>query len=131
MSKKVIQRSFGGPGVLEIIDAPDPTREDLRPDEVLVNVTFAGINPVDAKTREGHGVAGLMGELPFTVGWDLAGTIASVGDEVTELSAGDRVFGMSKFPLQAAAYAQTVIVAAADLVLTPDSVSDENASALS
>lgn len=131
MSKKVIQRSFGGPEVLEIIDVPNPSREDLGADEVIVTVTFAGINPVDAKTRAGKGVASLMGELPFTVGWDLSGTIASMGDDVTALSVGDRVFGMSRFPHQAAAYAQFAIVTAADLVPTPDSVSDESAAALS
>jgi NADPH:quinone reductase-like Zn-dependent oxidoreductase len=130
MSKKVIQRAFGGPDVLEIVDEPDPSAEDLEADQVLVRVSFAGVNPVDAKTRAGKGVSSLMGELPFTVGWDLAGTVASVGAHVTDLSVGDRVFGMSRFPYQAAAYAQFAIVAAADLVPTPDQLSDENAAAL-
>jgi len=130
MSRKVIQRSFGGPDVFEVIDSPDVRSEDLGPDEVLVRVSYAGINPVDAKTRAGKGVAGLMGEFPFTVGWDLSGTVASVGGHVSELTVGDRVFGMSRFPHEAAAYAEFAVVAAADMVRIPDSVSDESAAAL-
>lgn len=129
MSKKVTQRSFGGPEVLEVIDVPVPAADDLGPDEVLVRVAAAGVNPVDWKTRAGIGVA-MPGDLPFTVGWDLAGTVEALGPQVTGFAPGDRVFAMSRFPFQAAAYAQYAVVPAGDLVATPAPVTDEAAAAL-
>lgn len=130
MNRTVIQRSFGGPEVLEVVDGPTLSSGDLAPGDVLVEVAFAGVNPVDAKTRAGRGVAGLLGDPPITVGWDLSGTVAAVGADVAALSVGDRVFGMSRFPHEAATYAQFAVVAADDLVRTPDTLGDADAAAL-
>ena len=70
-----------------------------------------------------------MGGFPYTVGWDLAGTVVTAGPGVP-LSAGDRVFGMAAFPRPAGAYAQHAVVPAADLVPTPAALSDVQAAAL-
>ena len=47
------------------------------PGEVLVRVSAAGINPVDAAVRGGY--YPLLGEPPFTVGWDISGTVEAIG----------------------------------------------------
>ncbi|MEV7976000.1 NADP-dependent oxidoreductase [Streptomyces sp. NPDC086519] len=130
MPKKIEQLAFGGPEVLQLAEMERPEPQALGPDEVLVRVTAAGVNPIDAKTRGGRGVSGGMGALPITVGWDLAGTVEAVGSGVSVLATGDRVFGMSRFPGQAAAYAQYAVVPAVDLAGIPAVLSDKEAAAL-
>ncbi|MGW0039322.1 NADP-dependent oxidoreductase [Gordonia sp. NPDC003376] len=131
MSTRIVQRAFGGPDVLEPVDRPAPTAADLGPDDVLVAVAAAGVNPIDAMTRQGGGMAaaGII-TVPFTPGWDLAGTVDAVGADVTGLAPGQRVLGLAGFPHEGGAYAQHAIVAAADLVPTPANLTDEQAGAL-
>jgi D-arabinose 1-dehydrogenase-like Zn-dependent alcohol dehydrogenase len=67
--RAVTQRSYGGPEVLEVteVDRPEPV-----PSEVLVRIHASAVNPVDAVIRSG--VFPLLGEPPFTLGWDIART---------------------------------------------------------
>jgi NADPH2:quinone reductase len=131
MSIKIVQTRFGGPEVLEPVDQTPPSPDALTADEVLVRVAFAGVNPIDMMTRTGGAMAaaGLV-TLPFTPGWDLAGTVEAVGSQVATLNVGDRVYGMARFPRAGAAYAQYAIVPAADLAPTPDTLTDAAAAAL-
>src|SRR5689334_19760087 len=101
----VTQQRFGGADELAVTAVPRPAP---LPTEVLVRVTAAGVNPVDWKTREGHGMAAVLGQPPFVLGWDVAGVVEQVGFGVTTLAVGDRVFGMPWFPRQAGAYAEYV-----------------------
>ena len=100
----VTQRTTGGPEVLEIGRAPVP---EPLPTEIRVRVAAAGVNPVDWKTRAGSGMAKVIGPPPFTVGWDVAGTVDAVGVGVTRFAVGDTVFGMPWFPRAAKAYAES------------------------
>ena len=127
MSEKVVQTAFGGPEVLHVVDVPDPDPGALGPGEVLVRVGAAGVNPVDAKTRRGTGMP--MGGFPFTVGWDLAGTVVAAG-ATGPFRPGERVFGMAAFPRPVGAYAQYAVAPAADLVRVPASIDDVHAAAL-
>ena len=101
----ITQRTTGGPEVLRIGSAPVP---EPLPTEIRVRVAAAGVNPVDWKTRAGGGMAAVLGPPPFTVGWDVAGTVDAVGPGVTRFTVGDAVFGMPWFPRQAGAYAEFV-----------------------
>ena len=79
---------FGGPEVLEIVDLPDP---HPGPGQVRIAVRAAGVNPSDWKKREG-----LMDpELPQTMGYEAAGVVDELGEGVTDVAVGDRVFGLS------------------------------------
>ena len=129
MAKKVVQTAFGGPEVLKVIEVPEPDPGALKDGEALIRVHAAAVNPVDAQTRRGDGVAGLMGGFPFTVGWDLAGVVVATGPGAG-LATGARVFGFASFPQQAGAYAQYAVVPAGDLVATPDALDDVQAAAL-
>jgi NADPH:quinone reductase-like Zn-dependent oxidoreductase len=125
MTMRIIrQETLGGPEVLEVIEAPSP---DPAPTEVLVRLGAAGVNPVDWKVRSR---GGFLGQPPFTVGWDVAGVVDSVGFGVTRFQPGDRVFGMPRFPREAAAYAELVTSPARQLARTPDSLTDVEAAAL-
>jgi NADPH:quinone reductase-like Zn-dependent oxidoreductase len=79
---------FGGPEVLEIVDLPDP---HAGPGQVRIAVRAAGLNASDWKKRQG-----LMDqELPQTLGYEAAGVVDELGDDVTDAAIGDRVFGLS------------------------------------
>lgn len=123
--KIVTQHRLGGPEVLEIEETTTPVP---GAGEVLVTVTAIGVNPVDANVRSGY--YPLLGEPPFTLGWDVAGVVEAVGPEVTTLRVGDRVLGMPLFPLPAATYAEQVVAPATHLARTPDALDDEHAAAL-
>ncbi|TDD87325.1 NADP-dependent oxidoreductase [Actinomadura rubrisoli] len=79
---------FGGPEVLEIVDLPDP---HAGPGQVRVAVQAVGVNPSDWKLRKGL----MGGELPQTTGREVAGVVDEVGEGVTDVAIGDRVFGFS------------------------------------
>ena len=86
---KAIQFSrFGGPEVLELVELPDP---HPGPGQIRVAVRAAAINPIDWKVRSGM----MGGELPQTTGREVAGVVDEVGDGVTDVTPGDRVFGFA------------------------------------
>jgi NADPH:quinone reductase-like Zn-dependent oxidoreductase len=81
---------FGGPEVLEIVDLPDP---HPGPGQVRIVVHAAGINATEWKLRKG--VLDFGQGLPQTTGRDVAGVVDEVGEGVTDVAVGDRVFGAS------------------------------------
>jgi NADPH:quinone reductase-like Zn-dependent oxidoreductase len=123
----ITQSEFGTPDVLTVAEVPRPVP---LPTEVLVKVQAAGVNPVDRKTREGGGMAAVLGEPPFVLGWDVAGVVEEVGFGVTTLAVGDRVFGMPWFPRAAGGYGQFVTAPARQFAKVPDNLSIEEAAAV-
>jgi NADPH:quinone reductase-like Zn-dependent oxidoreductase len=81
---------FGDPGVLEIVDLPDP---HPGPGQVRIVVRAAGISGTDWKLRAG--ILNFGAGLPQTTGGDVAGVVDEVGVGVTDVAVGDRVFGVS------------------------------------
>jgi NADPH:quinone reductase-like Zn-dependent oxidoreductase len=77
---------FGGPEVLKVIEAPEP---HAGPDQIRVVVNAVGVNPADWKIIAGY----MGGELPLGLGLEVAGVVDEVGDDVTDVTAGDSVFG--------------------------------------
>ena len=122
--RAIRQQQLGASDVLELTELPRPVP---APTEVLVRVAAAGVNPVDWKTRASGGP---LGEPPFTVGWDIAGVVEELGSGVTRFGVGDRVFGMPRFPHEAAAYAQYVTARSRQLARIPDGLSDVEAAAI-
>uniref|UniRef100_UPI0035CA69FE NADP-dependent oxidoreductase n=1 Tax=uncultured Sphingomonas sp. TaxID=158754 RepID=UPI0035CA69FE len=81
-------RTFGGP---EVIVAERIAIRTPRAGEVLVDVAAAGVGPWDAWIRSGRSV--LPQPLPLTLGADVAGRVAAVGDGVRGLDLGMPVYG--------------------------------------
>ncbi|GGU80215.1 NADPH:quinone reductase [Streptomyces albospinus] len=125
--RAVVQHAFGGPDVLRVEEVPRPVP---LPTEVLVRVHAAGINPVDWKTRGGGAMAGVLGEPPFTLGWDVSGIVEETGFGVTTLKPGDEVYGMPWFPRAAGGYAEYVTAPARQFARKPASISHEQAAAV-
>ncbi|AWB90858.1 NADP-dependent oxidoreductase [Aeromicrobium chenweiae] len=123
--RTITQTSFGGTDVLEQVDVPSP---EPSAGEVRIAVGAIGVNPLDVAVREGW--YPMIGEPPFTLGWDVAGTVDALGDGVTDFAVGDRVFGMPRLPGAGNTYAEQVVVPAAELLATPDWLDDAHAAAL-
>ncbi|MFS8197449.1 NADP-dependent oxidoreductase [Streptomyces sp. CWNU-52B] len=120
----ITQQTFGGPEVLTVVDAPEPRP---RPAEVLVRVRAIGLNPLEARLREGE--FPLLGPPPFVLGWDISGVVDE-GPQSWRFRPGDEVFGMPLFPQPASAYAEVVSAPALHLVRKPASLSHVEAAAL-
>jgi NADPH:quinone reductase-like Zn-dependent oxidoreductase len=82
-------RSFGDPEVLELVEVPEP---HAAANQIRVVVNAVGVNPVDWKFRQGM----MGGELPQGTGLEVAGVVDQVGDEITDVTAGDAVFGSTR-----------------------------------
>ena len=126
---KAIQiREFGSNDALLYTELAEP---QLNPGEVLVKNKAAGVNPIDWKTCSGGGAAPFIGDLPFIPGWEFAGTIEKVADDVTSFSVGDEVFGFIRFPERAGCFASYVAAPADQISLRPDDLPLEAAAGLS
>lgn len=125
--KAISQDEFGGPEVLHPVrrERPQPL-----PTEVLVRVVAAGVNPVDAKTRAGGGMAGVLGEPPFVLGWDVCGIVEETGFGVHTLAPGDEVYGMPWFPREAGGYAEYVTAPSRQFAPKPVRLNHEQAAAV-
>jgi NADPH:quinone reductase-like Zn-dependent oxidoreductase len=124
--RAMTQDQYGAPEVLHEAELPRP---QPLPTEVLVRVRSAGVNPVDWKSREGGGMAGVLGEPPVILGWDVSGVVEETGFGVHTLAVGDEVFGMPWFPRQAGAYAEYVTAPARQFARKPASLSHDQAAA--
>ncbi|MFH8387577.1 zinc-binding alcohol dehydrogenase family protein [Kitasatospora sp. NPDC018058] len=73
------------PASLEDLELPVPTP---GPHDLLVRVEAVAVNPVDYKVRQNADPGGI----PRVLGWDAAGTVVAVGDQVTLFQPGDEVY---------------------------------------
>ncbi|SDL94299.1 NADPH:quinone reductase [Catalinimonas alkaloidigena] len=125
--KAIILNEPGGTDALQYTDLPKPVPQSH---EVLVQIKAISINPVDVKTRMGKGIYGrIKADSPLVIGWDIAGVVVEVGDEVETFQKGDAVFGMVNFPGYGGAYAEYVAAPADQLALKPPSISYQEAAA--
>jgi NADPH:quinone reductase-like Zn-dependent oxidoreductase len=115
---------YGGVDVLKVVDVPRPVP---GPGQVLVQVKAAGINPGEAKIREGLLHAMWPATFPSGEGSDLAGIVAETGPGVTGVSAGDEVIGYTD---NRASQAEYVIVDDQNLTAKPAGLPWEIAGAL-
>jgi NADPH:quinone reductase-like Zn-dependent oxidoreductase len=115
---------YGGVGVLEVADVPVP---EPGPGQVLVQVKAAGINPGEAKIRDGLLHERYPATFPSGEGSDLAGVVTSVGAGVTGFAAGDEVIGWTD---ERASHAEYVVAHAANLTARPPEVPWEVAGSL-
>jgi len=116
---KAIQVSqTGGPEVLKLVDLPVP---EPKPNEAVVEIKAAGVNFIDVYFREGRYPA----PLPFVNGQEAAGVVVSVGADVTNVKAGDRV----AYTGALGSYAEYAAVPADRLVVIPDQIAFPQAAA--
>ncbi len=119
MSAAVIS-GFGGPEVFSVAEVPTPERINA---EVLVKVAAAGINPIDAKTRAGKGVAAAVSSFPCILGYDFAGVVVETPFAGHPLNVGDEVYGMMSVPRGDGSYAEYVSVPSLQVARKPRALS--------
>ena len=107
---------YGGIDVLNVVDVPRPSAGDR---EMLVAVRAAGINPGEAKIRDGSLHAVFPATFPSGQGSDLAGVVEEVGPGVSEFAPGDEVVG---FTDNRASHAELVLVEAGNATARPSAV---------
>src|SRR2546426_2132997 len=113
--KALVFKRYGGLDRVAFADLPRPVP---KPEEILVQVRAAGLNPVDNKIREGQMKPFLRLKLPATMGCDLAGIVVEVGHRVTPFKPGDAVFA-SIFGFRMGALAEFVVVGETTAPLKP------------
>jgi NADPH:quinone reductase-like Zn-dependent oxidoreductase len=124
--KAVQMHEFGDVGVLKYGDVERP---EPQAGEVLVRVRAAGINVVDAVSRQ-IPLPFTTGakDLPYILGWDISGEVVALGEGVTRFAVGDEVYGMPRLPEgEAKGYSQYTAVPAADLAHKPRGITHEDA----
>ncbi len=126
MMKAVRIHEYGDPDVLRYEDAPRPV---VKPDEVLIRVHAAGVNPVDWKVRAGHAKNILNYSFPFIPGWDVSGVVQSTGLDTSRLKAGDEVYSRPDLARDGA-YAEYIAVRESEVALKPKSLDHVHAAAV-
>lgn len=124
--KALIFRRYGKADQLAFVDTPRPTP---KPDEILVQVQAAGLNPIDNMIPKGTFKPILRFQLPATLGSDLAGIVVEVGNRVTRFKPGDEVFA-SIFDLGTGALAEFAVVPESAAALKPPNLDFVQAASL-
>jgi NADPH2:quinone reductase len=120
--KAIRVHEFGGPEVLKLEEVPDL---HAGPGQVVVKVHAAGVNPVEAYVRTG--TYAIKPSLPYTPGADAAGVVATLGEGVTNVNAGDRVYTSGSL---SGTYAEQTLCAETQVHPLPDKVSFEQGAAM-
>ncbi|WP_201508376.1 NADP-dependent oxidoreductase [Psychrobacter alimentarius] len=126
----VLIREFGEPEVMKYQDGV--AIPELQDSQVLVKIAYAGINPVDYKTRQGKGWGAdnirkekFDNDQPAILGFDMAGQVVKSNSD--QFSEGEQVAALS---FNSGCYAEYVVIDAKLLAKVPNSVTLEQAGAL-
>jgi NADPH:quinone reductase-like Zn-dependent oxidoreductase len=117
--KAIRIHEYGGLDTLIYESAPIPK---IGPDEVLIKVHAAGVNPVDWKIREGKMKDNIWYRFPIILGLDMSGIVMNAGSLVTRFKAGDAVFARPDISL-IGCYAEYAVAKASDIAFAPISIS--------
>lgn len=113
----------------EMVDIPAP---QPKPDEVLVRLAVAGMNPFDWKVADGAFDGQIPTIFPLVLGFDGAGTVEAVGSNIKRFKVGDQVFGQFwQVPLGRGTYTELCAVSEnAPIAKKPRSLTMFDAAAL-
>ena len=127
--KAIALDRFGGLETMKLQMLPVP---EVGPNEVLIQVEWAGVGKWDPFEREG-GFAKIFGiepKFPYVLGSDGAGTVAAVGEDVKGLKPGDRVYAFSLVNPKGGFYAEYAAIKADDVSRIPGKLTSKEAGAL-
>lgn len=116
--KALTFKRYGKTPEIAFADVPCP---ELKPDELLVQVHAAGVNPIDNMIPTGLFKMVVKFQLPATLGSDLAGVVTQVGSRVTRFKPGDAVFA-SIFDQGTGSLAEFAVVPESAAALKPPSL---------
>ena len=113
--KSIRVHTFGEPEVLKLEEVPEPKP---GPGQVAVRIKAAGVNPLDTYIRAG--AYARKPDLPYTPGSDAAGVVEAVGEGITRLKKGDRIYTIGTLT---GAYAEMAVCSEAQVFTLPASLS--------
>jgi len=119
--RAIVITKHGGPEVLAVQERPDPTP---GPGQVRIEVGAAGLNFAEVMARQG--LYPDAPKPPCVVGYEVAGTIAELGEGVTGVAVGDRVIAGTEF----GGHAEQVVVGEGEIIPLPDNLSFEQGAAI-
>ncbi len=125
--RAIVRAEYGPPEVLRVIEMERPTP---GPDEVLIRIRAASVNPLDWHYMRGIPYAvrlqsGIRRPKDSRLGHDVAGQVEAAGRNVTRFKAGDEVFGTCR-----GAFAEFACASENSLVVKPQNVTFEQAAAV-
>lgn len=123
--KAIIMNQYGESEELVETELSKP---EINPDQVLIEMHATAINPIDWVMRSGYMAESMPVEFPFILGWDAAGVIAEVGQDVTQFKVGDEVF--ARPATENGTYAEYIAVEEDLVALKPNNISFNEAASV-
>jgi NADPH:quinone reductase-like Zn-dependent oxidoreductase len=120
--KAIRIHEYGDAGTLKLEELP---RLSITDNQILLRIHDAGLNPINWKIRQGYRKQVRPAIFPMTIGQDFAGEVVETGKEVTQFSAGDRVFGFAQ-----GTYAEYAAAPPSTVAAIPNSIDFATAAAL-
>jgi len=121
-------KEYGDISAINIEEVDKPTAGE---GQVLIEVKAASLNPFDSAIRAGYMKEMIPLELPVTLGGDIAGVVAEVGEGVTAFQTGDKVYGQANVVTGASgAFAQFSVTSANQIAKMPSSLEFNDAASL-
>jgi alcohol dehydrogenase len=124
--KAFILDGYGGADRVRAADVPEP---EMQEDDVMIRVHAAGVNPVDARIREGDFKAFLRYRLPIVLGCDVAGVVVGVASRVRRFKPGDEVYARPA-DQRIGTFAELIAVNENDIAIKPRTLTMEEAASI-
>lgn len=124
--KAFIVERYGSAEQVRSSEVPEPA---MREDDVLVQIHAAGVNPLDAKLRDGEFKLILPYPLPLILGNELAGVVVRVGAGVRRFKAGDEVYARPGKD-RIGTFAELIVIREDELAMKPKNLTMEEAASI-
>lgn len=119
---------YGDQSVIVINEIDKPV---VGSGQVLVEVHASSINPFDTAVREGYVKEMIPLQLPVTLGGDIAGVVVEVGEGVTNVAVGDKVYGQaSAVAGNSGAFAEFAVTSASQIAKAPEGLDFKQSASL-
>lgn len=119
---------YGDSSVIHIINTDKPT---VGKGQVLVGVHASSINPFDTIVRSGYMKEMIPLSLPITLGGDISGVVVEIGEGVTDVEVGDKVFGQANVVSgNSGAFAEFAVTSAEQIYYMPRNLDFNQAASL-
>lgn len=126
--KAVLIESFGDLDNLVIKDTVEPV---MGEEEVLISLSYAGVNPVDGKIAKGFFKEQMPHQFPIIMGWDGAGEVIEVGKSVKQFKPGDKVHAyFRKAEVRWGTYCERATCLAKNVAIIPQNLSLQEAAVI-
>lgn len=121
--KAIQYKAFGHSDVLQLNQTDKPT---IKENEVLIKIAAITVNPLEMKIREGYLQQAMPITFPYTPGSDLSGIVEAVGNKVSRIKAGDKIYATN----YGGTYAEYISLNEDQVAIIPTNITLNEAAAL-